>query len=98
MLERSKASAETVTFQPSPSAPSRFSTGTRTPSKKTSANIDDPDMFRIGRTVMPGLCISTSRQVMPSCLADASLPVRTSRIIHFAHIATDVQIFWPLTT
>ncbi len=55
-------------------------------------------MFRIGRTVMPGDCISTSRQVMPSCFAPPPLWVRTSRIIHFAHIATDVQIFWPLTT
>ena len=35
---------------------------------------------------------------MPSCLEAPSLPVRTSRIIHFAHIATEVQIFWPSTT
>ena len=98
MLERSCASAETVTPQPRPSSPRRFSTGTRTPSKNTSANIAPPAMFLIGRTVMPGVSIGTSRQVMPSCFAATCVCVRTSRIIHFDHIAIEVQIFWPFTT
>ena len=42
MLDRSLASAETVTFQPSPSAPSRFSTGTCTSVKKISAKLTNP--------------------------------------------------------
>jgi hypothetical protein len=97
MLERSWARAETVTFQPCPSAPSRFATGTRTLSKNTSAKIWPPAMFLIGRTVIPGVSISTSRQVMPSCLSEPA-SVRTSRMIHFDHIAIEVQIFWPFTT
>ena len=55
-------------------------------------------MFLIGRTVMPCVSIGTSRQVMPSCLLAASVWVRTSRMIHFDHIAMDVQIFCPFTT
>ena len=47
---------------------------------------------------MPGLSISTSRQVMPSCFTSTFVSVRTSRIIHFDHMAMDVQIFWPFTT
>ena len=66
--------------------------------KNTSANIALPDMFWIGRTSMPGVDISTSRQVMPSCFDSELGSVRTSRIIHFDHIAIEVQIFWPFTT
>ena len=54
-------------------------------------------MFLIGRTVMPGVSIGTSTQVMPSCF-DSEASVRTSRMIHFDHIAIEVQIFWPFTT
>ena len=36
---------------------------------------------------------STSRQVMPSCFTSTSVCVRTSKIIHFDHIAMEVQIF-----
>ena len=35
---------------------------------------------------------------MPSCFDAAPASVRTSRIIHFDHIAIEVQIFWPFTT
>ena len=64
----------------------------------TSANIAPPDMFWIGRTSSPGDCMSTSRQVIPSCLFATVGSVRTSRIIHFDHIAIEVQIFCPFTT
>ena len=53
--------------------------------------------FLIGRTVSPGQSISPSKQVMPSCFTSTSVSVRTSRIIHFDHIAIEVQIFCPLT-
>ncbi|CAM5487005.1 hypothetical protein SMICM304S_11125 [Streptomyces microflavus] len=43
-----------VTRQPSFSAPTRFRTGTRTSSRKTSANSVDPASVRSGRTVIPG--------------------------------------------
>ena len=35
---------------------------------------------------------------MPSCFTSTSKSVRTSRIIHFDHMAIEVQIFWPFTT
>ena len=47
---------------------------------------------------MPSLSMGTSRQVMPSCFTSTLVLVRTRRIIHFDHIAMDVQIFWPFTT
>jgi len=56
-----------------------------------------PDMFLIGRTVMPSLAMSTSRHVMPSCLSFGFVAVRTRRIIHCDHIAIEVQIFCPVT-
>ena len=51
----------------------------------------------IGRTVMPGLSIGTSRKLIPSCFL-AVLSVRTSMKIQLASFANVVQIFWPLTT
>jgi hypothetical protein len=52
----------------------------------------------MGATRMPGVSISTSRQVMPPCFFTVPVSVRTNRIIHFDHCASEVQIFWPFTT
>ena len=58
-----------------------------------------PVMFLIGRTVIPGVFIVDEQARDAVVLAPARRgSVRTSRIIHFAHIASDVQIFWPFTT
>ena len=54
-------------------------------------------MLRIGRTVMPGVFMSASRKLMPSCFF-AALSVRTSRKMCVASWARVVQVFWPLTT
>ena len=83
--------------QPLLSWPTRFSFGTRTLSKNTSQNSSCSSMLMIGRTVIPGVAMSTSRKEMPSCFL-ACLSVRTSRKIQFASVASVVQIFWPLTT
>ncbi len=51
----------------------------------------------MGRTVTPGVAMSTSRNEMPSCfLAFGS--VRTRRKIQFASVARVVQVFCPRTT
>ena len=88
MLDLSLASAEMVTAQPLPSSPRRFSTGTCTSVKNTSAKFASPAMFSMGRTSMPGESMGTSRQVMPSCLRSTSNSVRVSRMIQSAHGST----------
>ena len=54
-------------------------------------------MEPMGRTEMPGVFMSISRKLMPSCLR-AACSVRTSANIQSASCAKVVQIFWPLTT
>jgi hypothetical protein len=54
-------SVVSATRQPSPTAPSRFSSGTVTSLKKTSLKPDAPLICRIGRTSMPGACMSTMK-------------------------------------
>ena len=49
------------TCQPWPSVPRMFSAGTRTFSKNTSLNSASPVIWRSGRTVMPGECMSTRK-------------------------------------
>ena len=66
-------------------------------SKNVSQNSSPISMLVIGRTVMPGLSIGTSRKLMPSCFF-ACLSVRTRRKIQLASIASEVQIFCPFTT
>jgi len=82
--------------QPLLSWPTRFSLGTFTSSKNTSQNSSCISRLTIGRTVMPGEVMSTSRKLMPSCFF-AALSVRASRKTQFASCASVVQIFWPLT-
>ena len=77
--------------------PTMLPFGTRTLSKNVSQNSSPISMLVIGRTVMPGLSIGTSRKLMPSCFF-ACLSVRTRRKIQLASIASEVQIFWPFTT
>ena len=58
----------------------------------------DPSIEMIGRTVMPGVFMSTSRNEMPSCRFAAFGLVRTSRKHQSAWCAVEVQIFCPFTT
>ena len=92
--DRSFASAPITTRQPSPSAPRRFETGVRAPSKKTWLNEALPDRFSIGEMVIPGVFIGTSRQVMPLYFETVG-SVRTNRKMWLAKWAEVVQIFWP---
>ena len=66
-----------ATRQPSFSSPTRLATGTRTSSRNSSLNSDEPRTVRSGRTSMPGVSIGRMSQVMPACFL-ASGSVRTS--------------------
>jgi hypothetical protein len=77
MPARSKLSAVMAMYQPRSSSPTRLATGIRASSKNTSANGVSPRMSVIGRTVTPGVAVSTSRNVMPLCFGASGL-VRTS--------------------
>ena len=85
-----------ATDQPWPSSPSVRSSGTATSSKKTSQNSGAPCMVSIGRTVMPGLSMSTNSAVMPRW-ADSGVPVRVSSTQRWAYWARLVHTFWPVT-
>ena len=50
---RSEVVVDIATFQPWPTSPSTWSSGTKTSSKKTSAKPGSPSSWRIGRTVTP---------------------------------------------
>ncbi len=58
---RSVASVALATRQPSPGSPTTRLACVRAPSKNTSLNSDVPVSWRIGRTVIPGWRIGTSR-------------------------------------
>ena len=85
-----------ATAQPWPSSPSVRSTGTSTSSKNTSQNSRTPWIVSIGRTVMPGVSMSTNSAVMPRW-ADSGVPVRVSSTQRWAYWARLVHTFWPLT-
>lgn len=56
-------------------------------------------MQPIGRTVMAGSSIGTRKMVSPACFLVvffSHLVVRASTKHHYAMVAYDVQIFWPL--
>ena len=84
-------------FQPAPGAPSRCDAGTRTSSKNTSQNSASSVICRSGRTVMPGVFMSTSSRLMPLCFG-ASGSVRQRRKHQSAMSAWLVHTFWPFTT
>ena len=54
-------------------------------------------MSRMGRTRTPGVRMSSSRKLMPSCFFAAG-SVRTSANMWVASCASVVQIFWPVMT
>ena len=54
-------------------------------------------MVMTGRTVMPGVAMSISRNEMPACRLP-SVEVRTRQKIQSAHWAQVVHILDPLTT
>ena len=98
MLERSFASAETVTDQPLPSSPRRFATGTFDVGEEHLGEVAIAGHVLDRPHFDAGVFMSTSRQVMPSCFTFGAKSVRTNRMIQSAHGAPVVQIFWPLTT
>ncbi len=83
--------------QPPFTGPTTFSSGTRTSSKKSSLNSERPLSWTSGRQVMPGVRMSTTRQLMPSCLR-ASGSLRTRRRHQSAKCALLDHTFCPLTT
>ena len=71
--------------------------GTRARSMKTSLNDWWPFIWRSGRTVTPGWCMGSTKQVMPRCLG-TSRSVRASRIPKSAWNAPVFHTFCPLIT
>ncbi len=65
-VPRSNPRVTIVTRQPSFSSPTRFSTGIRTSSKKSSANSVEPAIVRSGRTSIPGDSISMTEPGDPA--------------------------------
>jgi hypothetical protein len=97
-VPRSKAKVTIAIRQPSPSAPTRFATGTRTSSSSISENSSEPPAVVSGRRVIPGASIGMISHVMPRCRGPAVGPVRTSSSQKSATWACEVQILRPLTT
>ena len=58
--------------------------------------IRSPCIVSIGRTVIPGLSMSTNSAVIPRC-ADSASPVRVRSTHRGAYWARLVHTFWPLT-
>ncbi len=86
-----------ATCQPAPWRPRSRPAGTRTSSKKVSQNSSTPAMVSSGRTVMPGLFMSTKNALMPF----EPLPgpsERASTMQRAAWWAQLVQSFWPRMT
>ena len=83
--------------QPSFTSPTTFPAGIRTSEKKTSLNSWVPVICTSGRTSIPGVCMSTTKYVMP-LWASAVGSVRARRMPYRATCASVVHTFWPLTT
>ena len=83
---RSCESVVIAIVQPSFSPPIMFDFGMRTSSKKTSLNHATPVISTSGRIVMPGVFMSTSRNVSPLCFG-AFGSVRTMRMHQSAYFA-----------
>ncbi len=81
VARRSCPSSALAMRQPSCSFPTRFSAGTMTSSRNTSLNSSSPTIVLIGLILMPGLCRSISRKLMPACRGWACGSVRTSAYI-----------------
>ena len=73
--DRSNGRMLIATAQPPFTSPRMRSAGTTTSSKNTSANSGAPLIISNGRTVIPGVSMSTKNAVMPRC-ADPGGPVR----------------------
>ena len=94
---RSFASKNLAHVQPWPSAPMRFSTGTRTLTNETALISAYPSAVAIGCTVIPGASMSTRINEMPACgLTIGS--VRARKNIRVACCANVTHTFSPLTT
>jgi len=86
-----------MTDQPFPTPPSTCSGPSRTPSRKTSQNSSEPVISRIGRIVMPGSSMGTTKAVNPAWRSTLG-SVRARSIPMSAHWASVHQVFCPVTT
>ena len=66
-VDRSNGRMFIATAQPPFTSPRMRSAGTTTSSKNTSANSGAPLSSANGRTVIPGVSMSTKKAVMPRC-------------------------------
>ena len=82
--------------QPWPSSPSRLNTGTRTSSRKISANPRWPSILAIGLTVTPGA--SSGKKINESPLWRSLPGARNKPKAQSANAARDDQILWPFST
>ena len=94
---RSFTSALETISHPCPSAPRRFSTGTRTSLMNTSLNSEPPSIWRIGRMSMPRLRMSIRSTERPPHLVP-SVEVRTRTKNQSEMWASVVHTFCPFTT
>ena len=74
-----------------------FPAGTLTLSKNTSLTSCSPSSIMIGRTAMPGVFMSISKKLMPSCFLAVGVGAHQAED-HVGELASVVQVFWPLTT
>ena len=68
IIARSCPSSALATVHPAFTSPTTFDTGTRTSEKNVSQKGEAPLMRRMGRTVTPGVAMSSRRNVMPGLL------------------------------
>ena len=83
-------------IQPWSSVPSSWSASTWQSVKKTSLTILPP-IVSIGRISTPSASRGTVSIVMPSCLEPLESVRQTSRMCS-ARCASEIHVFWPLTT
>ena len=91
------SSADIATLNPSPSPPSRAESGTRTPSRNSSAVscARRPSLPSIFRASNPGLPVGTTKQVIPRA---PSPPVRANTKANDAQDPSVMKIFEPEST
>ena len=94
---RSLANVVRASRQPSFTVPTTISSGTNTPSRKTSLNNAWPVISRSGRIKIPGELMSIRKYVIPLCFG-ASGSVRARQTPNCALCAEDVHTFCPVSS
>ena len=92
---RSFCSVAIATFQPPFTSPRRWLSGMRTSVKNTSLKSLAPPICLMRCMSMPGVRMSTKKNVRPACLATVG-SVRVTSRPKSEKWARDVHIFWPL--